>query len=72
MHSDLNKGDIHQLDDGFKLVSQFENEAQAIAYASELQKYYDSLNMDVKVKIEANLDDLNDTEDKRYASESIN
>ena len=27
--------------------------------------------MDVKVKIEANLDEMYDTEDKRYASESI-
>ena len=42
-----------------------------MAYASELQKYYDSLNMDVKVKIEANLDEIDDTEDKRYVSESM-
>lgn len=41
--------------DGFKLVSQFENEQAALAYASELQRYYDSMNMDVKVQIEANL-----------------
>ena len=35
-----------------------------MAYATELQKYYDGLNMDVKVQIEANLTHLDDTEDK--------
>ena len=57
--------------DGFKLVSQFESEQAAVAYASELQKYYDSLNMDVKVQIEANLANLDDTEDKQYLKEAL-
>ena len=50
--------------EGFKLVSQFESEQAAVAYATELQKYYDGLNMDVKVQIEANLTQLDDSDDK--------
>ena len=63
--------DLLQSNDGFKLVSQFENENAAVAYATELQKYYDGLNMDVKVQIEANLTHLDDTEDKQYLQEAM-
>ena len=42
-------------------MSNFENEAQAIAYAKELQSYYDSQNLDVKVQIDTNLADMDDT-----------
>lgn len=52
--------------DGFKLVSQFENEEAAMEYAKELQEYYDSRNVDVKVQIEANLAAMDDSIDKRY------
>ena len=33
----------------FHVMSSFENEAQAMAYVKELQSYYDSQNLDVKV-----------------------
>jgi len=35
-------------------------------YASELQKYYDGINMDVQVQIESNLEELDDTEGQVY------
>ena len=57
---------ILQNHDGFKLVSQFESEQAAMQYASELQKYYDGINMDVQVQIESNLEELDDTEGQVY------
>ena len=45
----------------FHVMSNFENEAQAIAYAKELQSYYDSQNLDVKVQIDTNLAEMDDT-----------
>ena len=42
-----------------------------MAYAQELQRYYNNLNMDVKVQIEANLTDLDDTVDKAYLREAF-
>ena len=32
-------------------------------YAAELQKYYDNRNLDVKVQIEMNMEDVDDTPD---------
>ena len=57
--------------DGFKLVSQFETEEDAMKYASELQKYYDSRNMDVKVQIEMNLEDVDDTPGQHYLHQAL-
>jgi len=57
--------------DGLKMVSHFETEQEAIQYATELQKYYDGLNMDVKVSIEMNLEDLDDTAGKTYLQEAL-
>ena len=45
----------------FHVMSSFENEAQAIAYVRELQSYYDSQNLEVKVQIDTHLGDLDDT-----------
>jgi hypothetical protein len=42
-----------------------------VTYAQELQKYYNNLNMDVKVQIEANLTELDDTDDKSYLREAF-
>lgn len=42
-----------------------------MTYAQELQKYYNNLNMDVKVQIEANLTELDDTDDKSYLREAF-
>ena len=52
--------------DGFQLVSQFETEADALKYATELQKYYNDLNMDVKVQVELNLENIDDTVNKTH------
>lgn len=58
--------------DGFKLVSQFENEDAALEYAKELQKYYEYRNIDVKVQVEANLANMDDTADRQYLQEAYN
>lgn len=46
---------------GFQLISQFETEEDALKYAQELQNYYDGRSMDVKVNVEMNLEEVNDT-----------
>ena len=43
------------------MTSNFESEAHALAYAKELQNFYDSQNLELKVEIETNLRDLDDT-----------
>ena len=43
------------------MTSNFESEAHAMAYAQELQHFYDSQNLELKVQIETNLRDLDDT-----------
>lgn len=40
-------------------------------YASELQKYYDSRHMDVKVQIEMNLEDVDDTPGQHYLQQAL-
>ena len=56
---------------GFKLVSQFESEGDALKYAQELQKYYDSRSMDVKVQVEMNFEEIDDTPGQKYLGEAI-
>ena len=43
------------------MTSNFESEAHAVAYAKELQSFYDSQNLELQVQIETNLRDLDDT-----------
>ena len=70
--SNLNKAEgFVEVSDGFKMVSQFESEQAALNYATELQQYYDSLKMDVKVQVETNLEELDDTDDKQYIREAF-
>lgn len=65
--SETERFDSHR----FKLVSQFDTEDDAMKYAAELHKYYNQRDMEVKVEIQMNLEDVDDTPGQRYLSEAI-
>ena len=54
------------------MTSNFESEAHALAYAKELQNFYDSQNLELKVEIETNLRDLDDTQEVDGQKQSFN